>query len=265
MKLVTTVHGWGVRTGRAPVYYQLDKWSLRHYDAVVCVSEDLYIECLRCGVAATRCHLIHNAIDTEEYRRGKKRDEAKRELGTPPQGVLIGAVGRLSPEKGFDLLIRAVAELLGQGHDVSLWVAGEGDERERLAGLVGQLGLQEHVRLLGHVDNPKAFYEALDAFVLSSIREGLPNVLLEAMALEVPVVATRIAGVPQLIRDGENGLLVDAGSVEPLAVGIRRLLDAPQLAGQLATAARRTIEQSYSFERRMEKMVRVYEDVLGRA
>ena len=97
--------------------------------------------------------------------------------------------------------------------------------------------------------------------VLSSLREGLPNVLLEAMALEVPVVATRIAGVPSLVRDEANGLLVEPGDVGGLAAGIRRLAGDPGLRSRLGQAGRRTIEEGYSFAARMEKIRRVYDDL----
>jgi glycosyltransferase involved in cell wall biosynthesis len=271
MKLVTTVHGWGVQVGRTALYYRIDKWSLRHYDAVVCVSDDLYAECRRVGVRKERCHLIENAIDIDEFRRGTASPnggctcDTDHSLPDRPTGVLVGALGRLSAEKGFDLLIRALAALVGDGLGISLWIGGEGDQRGELQRLIDELGLQQRVRLLGHVDDPKAFQESLDVFALSSVREGLPNVVLEAMAMQVPVVATRVAGIPSLIRDGENGLLVDAGSAEQLATAIRRLADDRDLRSRLAESARATIEQSYSFQRRMEKMVRVYEGVGVRA
>ena len=264
MKLVTTVHGWSPLTPRTRLYYRIDKLCLRHYDQVVCVSDDLYRECLRVGVPEACCHLIHNAIDTEEYRRRKPIREAKTGFDLPPRGLLIGAAGRLSEEKGFDLLIRAVAQLAGQGHDLSLWIAGEGHARPQLTRLIDELACGNCVRLLGHVNDLKPIYEAMDLYVLSSLREGLPNVILEAMAMEVPVVATRVAGVPSVIRGGENGLLVDAGSVPSLAAAIESLVSDPARREKLAAAGRTTIEQSYSFLLRMQKMARVYDAVLGR-
>jgi glycosyltransferase involved in cell wall biosynthesis len=216
-------------------------------------------------VPRERCHVVYNAIDTGDYRRRRSVAEAKRELGVPADARLIGAVGRLSPEKGFDLLIRAVVQLRQAGQPLHLWIVGEGDARADLERLIGELGCGEYVRLLGHVADPKQFYEAMDVFALSSIREGLPNVVLEAMAMETPVVATRTAGVPMLVEDGQSGLLVEPGSVQALAEGLKRLLGDPGLAERLAIAGRQRVEEKFSFSRRMEKVVRIYDQVLGRS
>jgi glycosyltransferase involved in cell wall biosynthesis len=264
MKLVTTVHGWGQHGPRTPLYYSIDKFCLKGYEEVICVSKDLYEECLRLGVSASRCHWIHNAIDTEEYSR-RQPPPVARQLFPPLTGArLIGAVGRLSAEKGFDLLIRAVDRLLREGRDVCLWIAGEGEERPKLQALIAELGREDRIRLLGHVPDPKPFFESLDLFVLSSVREGLPNVVLEAMAMEVPVVATRIAGVPTLVEEGHSGLIVDPGSVEGLVQGIERLIDDPQLRDSVRQAARARVVSKFSFAQRMQKIVEIYNEVLGR-
>jgi glycosyltransferase involved in cell wall biosynthesis len=141
-------------------------------------------------------------------------------------------------------------------------IAGEGDERPRLQALVGELGLGERVRLLGYCPDTGALYQAVDVYVLSSLREGLPNVLLEAVALETPVVSIRIAGVPRLVRDGENGLLVEPGDVGALAAAVRRVAGDAELRARLGRAGRATIEQGYSYAMRKEKIRRVY-DGLG--
>lgn len=264
MRLVTTLHGWTNMSGRMPLYAKIDKWCLKYYAAAICVSRDLADECRRHRVSAERCHLVHNGIDTDDYRRQHSIAEAKRRLGAPDTGLLIGAVGRLSPEKGFDLLVRATAELRRSGYDLSLWIAGEGDARGELTRLIDELGAGDFVRLLGHVADPKLFYQAMDVYALSSLREGLPNVLLEAMALGAPVVATRVAGVPTLIEDDDSGLLVQPGSTIALTEGIRRLLDDQLLRERFSTAARRRVETEFSFALRMEKIVAIYDEVLGR-
>lgn len=264
-KLVTTLHGWGALTGRMPLYIKLDKWSLKYYQAVVCVSDDMLDECQRWRVPRDRCHIVHNAIDTDDYRRRRSVADAKRELRAPSDERLIGAVGRLSPEKGFDLLIRAVVQLRQAGRPVALWIAGDGNARGDLARLIDQLGCRDYVRLLGYVADPKLFYEAMDCYVLSSLREGLPNVVLEAMAMKTPVVATKTAGVPLLVEDGQSGLLVEPGSVAELVEGITRLTDESGLSDRLITTGRRRVEEKFSFSKRMEKIVRIYDQVLGRS
>jgi glycosyltransferase involved in cell wall biosynthesis len=264
MRLVTTVHGWVRHTRRTPLYYWIDRLCLPRYERALCVSEDLRERCLACGVPEERCVLIENGIDTAQFARTVPVAEAKRRLGKPPGRFVIGAAGRLSPEKGFDVLIRSVDRLVKGGADAELLIVGEGDEKPRLESLIAELGAGEHVHLLGYRPDLRELYEAMDLFALSSLREGLPNVLLEAMALEVPVVATRIAGVPRLIREGENGLLVEAGDAGGLTQALARLLGDEGLREDFRRAGRATIEAGHSFERRMRKVRALYDDLLGR-
>jgi glycosyltransferase involved in cell wall biosynthesis len=264
MRLVTTVHGWVHHTSRTPLYYAIDRWCLPRYERVLCVSDDLRQRCLESGVPPERCLLIENAIDTEEFLRRHTAAEAKRELGLQCDRVVIGGVGRLSPEKGFDVLLHALAHLRARGADVELLLVGEGEQRATLAALADSLGFRDRVSLTGFQGDPRRCYEAMDLFVLSSLREGLPNVVLEAMAMEVPVVATRIAGVPCLIEEGQNGLLVEPGSAEELAAAILRLIEDNGLRERLRQQGRHTTETRYSFRNRMRKIAAVFDEVLGR-
>jgi glycosyltransferase involved in cell wall biosynthesis len=261
MRLVTTVHGWVHQTRRTPLYYWIDRLCLPRYERVICVSEDLLQRCLACGVPADRCSLVENAIDTVQFSRWAPAAEAKKQLGIPPERFVVGAIGRLSAEKGFDILIRAVAELLKGGLDAELLIIGEGDEKARLESLIAELGAEGRIRLLGYRSDTRELYEAMDLFALSSYREGLPNVLLEAMSLEVPVLATRVAGIPRLIRDGENGLLVEPGDPQGLARALAGLLADDGLRDRLSRAGRATVETNYSFEVRMRKIRAIYDNL----
>ncbi len=162
-------------------------------------------------------------------------------------------------------MIQAVARLVSDGWNVELWIAGDGDERENLERLAAELNLGERVRLLGHRTDLIDLYQALDVFVLSSLREGLPNVVLEALATEVPVVAAAVAGVPRLIENGQSGFIVRTGTPEELSAAISLLLGDEPLRQRFAQAGRQTIEQRYNFRVRMEKVKRVYDAVLGRS
>ncbi len=261
MQLVTTVHGWVELTWKTRCYHQLDRWSLKRYERVVCVSPDLLEQCRGFGVREDRSLLIENAIDTEQFRRRRSTAEAKRTLGLPEDVPLIGAVGRLSPEKAFDHLIAAVAKLHATGPKPMLVIVGEGDQLSNLQALADQHGISSHVRFAGFQSDTQAWYEAMDVFALSSLREGLPNVVLEAMALETPVVVTRVAGVPRLVEDGVSGLIVPIGDVPALATALRRLLEEDCLRRRLASAARQVIESRYSFAARMAKMAALYRDL----
>ena len=225
MRLITTVHGWVEHTWKTPLYYAIDRRVLPRYEHVVAVSTDLYDKVRELGVPEDRCTYVPNGIDTDEFKRTLAASAVKPDFGTDPKRLVIGAVGRLSEEKGFHLLIEAFAKVQARtGVDAELWIAGEGREQPRLETLITQLGLADRVKLLGFRRDTLALFHAFDIFVLSSIREGLPNVVLEAMALSVPVLCTRIAGVRHLIEDGCNGLLTDSGSAEALEPGLEALL-----------------------------------------
>lgn len=263
MRLVTTVHGWVHHTWRTGLYYALDRWALRRYERVICVSDDLADECRRFGVPPERVVQIDNAIDVEEFARRLSLADAKRRLDWPAERLLIGAVGRLAEEKGFDVLIRAVARLAAEGRDVGLAIAGDGPEHARLTQLVAELGVADRVRLLGFVADPTALYEAMDVYALSSRREGLPNVLLEAMAFEVPIVAARVAGVPKLVDDGASGLLIPAEDLDALVATLGRLCEDAALRRRLGQTGRETVVNRFSFAARMAKIAAVYNDVLA--
>ena len=260
MRLVTTVHGWVHRTLRTPLYYLVDRLCLRHYERVICVSDDLVQTCRRAGVPAARCVLLENGINVDAFRRTRKAAEARAALGFR-EGLTIGALGRLSAEKGFDILIHAVDRMLTGGMEVNLLIAGEGSERDSLARLIAELHREDRIRLLGHRADAVALYEAMDIYALSSYREGLPNVVLEAMAMEVPVVATNIAGVPRLVASGETGELIEAGSIEQTTTALKRLLRDSRIQAKYAAAGRKLVEARYSFTERMAKLAGLYDDM----
>ena len=261
MRLVTTAHGWVHHTRSTRLYYKADRWSMKRYERVVCVSPDLLEECRAFGVRDERSLLIENAIDTQQFRRRRSTEEAKRALGLPADVPLIGAVGRLSAEKGFDRLLTSVSELHKRGVRANLAIIGDGDQRGYLESLIAKIELTNHVRLVGFHPNPTDWYEAMDVFSLSSLREGLPNVVLEAMALETPVVVTRVAGVPRLVEHDVSGLIVPIDDTNALTTALSRLLKDDGLRRRLAAAARRVIEIRYSFSMRMEKIAAVYREL----
>jgi glycosyltransferase involved in cell wall biosynthesis len=248
---------------RIPLYNRIDRFCLPHYEAVISVSERLRAQCLACGVPAGRCVLIENAIDLQQYERRTSRDEAKRALGIPPHRQVIGAVGRLSAEKGFDILIGAISHLLERGFDVDLIIVGEGDQRRPLETLISESGHGDRIHLLGYRSDTLGCYESMDIYALSSLSEGLPNVILEAMALRIPVVATGVGAVPQLIAHERNGLLVEPGDKVHLGIAVARLLSDADLRIHLGEAGRRTVESRYSFERRMEQIRAIYDELLA--
>jgi len=272
LRLVSTVHGWVEFSPRLSLFYKIDRWALRHYDRVVAVSQNIFDACLAAGVSPERLTLIRNAIEVEVYKRKHPPGKAAGRSATPreyfirtvpPDRRVIGAVGRLSTEKGFDLLIDAFAQLCRRGFDLELWIAGEGPEESPLKQRAAQCGYPERVVFLGFHRDVQGLFECFDAFCLPSLREGLPNVVLEAMAMEVPIVATTVGGLADILRDEEHALLVAPGSVSELEHGLMRILESPDLCQRLSQAARALVAREFDFRKRMDKVVALYDSLLG--
>ena len=265
MKLVTTAHGWVNFSGQTPRYYRLDKrWFLPRYEKVICVSPTVLEQCLAAGVPQSRCLLIENAIDHEQFCRHRPIVEAKRDrFGATRDQLVIGAIGRLAGEKGFDLLIEAFTRVVARGIDARLVIAGEGPDQALLERVIAESGISDWIELVGFCRDTRAFMESLDIFVLSSLREGLPNVVLEAMAVGAPVIATRVGGVGRLVNDGENGRLIDSGDVDSIADAIMQLAQSADQRARYSEAAVATIARDWSFRRRMENLADLYRDVLS--
>jgi glycosyltransferase involved in cell wall biosynthesis len=259
-RLVTTVHGWVQKTDKTPLYWAVDRWSLKRYERVVAVSQDLYETCAALGVPPERLSLIENGIDVDAWKRRGPPSASPLRAGVPRGRLVVGAVGRLSDEKGFDLLIEAVVGAVARGADLELWIAGEGPEKAKLESLAARTG--GRVRVLGFRSDVRELMEAFDVFALSSLREGLPNVVLEAMACEVPLLATRCGGVEAVVRDEIDALLVPISSSKALEDHLVRLASDAPLRSRLARAGRERVERTFSFARRMERFADLYTNLL---
>jgi glycosyltransferase involved in cell wall biosynthesis len=190
---------------------------------LVCVCTELKNVALELGAPEDRVSVIGNAVDATLFH-GGDRDLARAQLGLPASGIVILSVGHMTERKGFHLLIGAVAGL--RRDDVLLCIAGDGPQRSELVRLVAQRGLVERVRFPGAVRNEDlpAWYRAADLFVLASSREGWPNVLCEAQACGLPVVATRVWGIPEIVSRPELGVLVEDRSEDGLSAAISHAL-----------------------------------------
>lgn len=277
--LATILHGWTNMLGRAPIYERIDQLCVPWYEAVVCVSDDLVERCHKIGVPERRIHLVYNGIDTVDSIRTVPVAEAKwqllRQLGLEsdpqaqkildPNALLIGSVARLSEEKRFPQLVEIFSKVTRSiDRPLHLWIAGEGPDRPVIEAAIRKANLGNSVRMLGLLSPNHLFYQALDLFVLNSIREGLPNVILEAMAFGAPVAATSVNGVPALVQDQQTGWLVDPENPIAMQMAILEAIHDPNKATQLATAGRQHIEQNFSFQKRMEKMASLYRQLLAK-
>jgi colanic acid/amylovoran biosynthesis glycosyltransferase len=174
-------------------------------------------------------------------------------------------VGRLVPVKGLFILIAAFDRLVREGRQVRLRFAGDGPDRAGLARNVAERGLNPYVIFEGwqNPDCVRGLYQQADIFVLPSFAEGIPVVLMEAMAMEIPCVTTRITGIPELIRDQVDGLLVAPSSDEELAAGIARLMDDSKLRRELGASARQRILENYDLRHNVAQLGSIFREFAG--
>ncbi len=238
-----------VHVGRLGGYYDLKYY--RSCDHLVANTRDIERYIVRSGWHADRVHYLPNFAA-----RPQAKALERSAFTTPADAPLAVALGRLHRNKGFDILLAAIATT----PRLYLWLAGEGDERVTLQGQASALGIADRVRFLGWRDDPGAVMAAADMLVSPSRHEPLGNVVLEAWAAGVPVVASASAGPGTLIRDGETGLLVPVEDAERLAAALARLADDADLRARLSKAGRAAWEDSFAEER----VVALYRQFLAR-
>lgn len=262
MKLVTTAHGWTNENVRTRVYYRVDNHCLPRYDQVIAVSPKLQQHCRGLGIDENRLHYIPNAIDTGDYRKLFNKQRIRWELGVPADQFIIGVVGRLSMEKGVDRAIDLINQLQYRYPNVRLHLVGDGPLREDLQQQVIKDETNGRVRFWGWQRDARRYYEAMDMLLLPSHSEGLPNVVLEAMAMNVPVAATNVGGVGELLDQGRCGVILDNADTTHWADHIEPLIVSQPRREELARRARKRVEEHYSFAQRMQRVIDVYGRVL---
>jgi glycosyltransferase involved in cell wall biosynthesis len=258
-------HGYTDTDLKMRAYNKLDRWSLPHADRVVTVSRAFATQLERKGVRADRIRVLHNSVSFEKFDgvEAQSGDSLRLRLGISPGERVVLAVGRLSREKGHSVLMLAFKILLKSrpAESTRLVVVGDGPERRALLAAAESAGIADRVIFAGQVDDVRHYYKIADVMALPSYTEGSPNVLLEAMAAGVPIVATAVGGVPEIVTDGESALLTPAGDAPSLAAAISALLDDRELARELIGNARSIVCLRHSPESRMNSLIGIYHEI----
>lgn len=246
--VVAVSRGWTAENRRVRFYEWLDRRILRCMDRVVCVSECQATRVRRAGVSSRSIRVIRNAIRVERFEAADPayREQLRRLFPTPRRCIVAGA-GRLSPEKGFGVLVEAARRLACRDASIGFVQFGDGPLREKLAGQIARAGLLGTFVLQGHRRDLDRFYPYLDLLVLPSYTEGLPNVVLEALAARVPVVATAVGGTPEVLEHGVNGYLVPAGEPGVLADRIEAALASEERRRRMGELGRQRVLEHFSF------------------
>ena len=261
---VRTVHGLpepfvGFEAAKMAVYESIDSWVNRWLvDRLLAVSLDLSCRLAkRFGVGKVTC--IHNAIDIENIQVTGTNRELRKELKLDEHDFVIGTMGRLVPVKGLDSFLRAARIIrLQKTSHVKFIIVGDGPLKKSLQATAHEYGLDDDVLFLGHRNDAHNILDLMDLFVLPSLNEGIPIVLLEALALARPVVATRVGGIPEIVEHGVNGLLVSPDRDDELAQTCVTVMDDRCFGRRLGIAGRKRIEQEFSAHVMAEKVAEVY-------
>lgn len=264
---LSTVHGWTGHSARERFcYYPTDKRVLARFPRLIAVSTDIARELVDHGAPPARITTVLNAIDHRHFTRDAARvADARAALNLGPDDVVIGAVGRLEPQKRFDLLLDAFKQVHAHRRNTRLVIAGDGSLREALTAQRDALGLQDLCILTGHVTDVIPLHHAFDLFVQSSDYEGTPNAVLEAMAMETPIVATEAGGTAELVYDHEHGRIIPIGRVDRLIEGMHSALSDSATTRDMAKRARRRVESDLSFESRVRRVESIYHEVAAHA
>ena len=258
-------HGYTWPDLRMRLYNQFDRWSLPAARRVVTVSQPFRTELIERGVSPERIEVVHNAIDpqwgrlqsTNPEQAGKLRES----LGIRADKRVILIVGRLSREKDHESLLDVVWCLRSAARrraGLHLLVVGDGPERARLERRIHALDMPEDVTLVGQVPSAEPYYGIADVAVLSSLSEGSPNALLEAMAAHVPIVATAVGGIPEMVSHRASAILVQPGDREGMTNAIAELLADPSLGRELADSAREIVLSRFTPELRAKRLLQIY-------
>jgi sugar transferase (PEP-CTERM/EpsH1 system associated) len=230
---------------------------------VVTVSDSLnrlYME--NCGRWAAKVRTIRNGVDDVLFCPARDRAAPKRALGLAPDALVVGCVGRLVPIKGFDLLIRAMPEVLRQLPRTRFVMVGPGPELANLTDLAQQCGVLDKVTFLGNRGDPQLCYQAMDLYVSTSRWEGISNTVLEALACGVPVVATAVGGTPEVLHHvGDGGVLTPSENVERLACAIVDVLADDNGLRRRSEAAREAVRRHFSLRKMLESYESMYREV----
>jgi glycosyltransferase involved in cell wall biosynthesis len=249
---IAYLHGETWENAKVRAYFALERLAVRWATRVVVMSHDMARRAVAGGIPSAKVEVVHNACALRADSDATTSAEAR---------PLVGVIGRLSPEKGVDVALRVHREVVRRVKDAELLVAGEGPERAALERHAEQLGIASCVRWLGYQEDHARVYRQLAVVLIPSRSEGLPNVALEAMVHGIPVVATAVGGIPEVVTNGENGFLAQPENTDELASRVAELLEAPHLRTRLGLRGRDTVASRFSPAARMQALVGLYEKV----
>lgn len=266
--IVHTVHGWSFHEHMAPwlnkIYIVLERFTMSFTDAMVVVTDRDIGKGLQAGIGKPeQYHLIRSAIPLEEFDpAGVNREAARQELGIPPDAPVLGNVGRFSAQKNPLDWVRVAALVAEKIPGCYFLMVGDGPLRAEVEAFIAENGLSERTILTGLRRDVPEMLAAIDVFLLTSLWEGLPRVIPQAMAMQVPVVANRVDGIAEAIVHRETGFLCTPGDLEGQAVHCLKLLGDEKLCHEIGRRGRTYALQEFDVHRMVDQMAILYEELI---
>ena len=261
--IISTVHNslkdYEVRPLKRWLYMYLLRLTLPLVHRIICVSDsnrrDLIEEC---SAVAAKTQTVYNGVDPSAFSSQPDRQTVRKELGAT-QGPVLVTIGRLADQKGHRYLLQALPRLLETWPQLCCLFVGEGELRDALHHMAIDLGVEQACRFVGVRADIADILAAADLFVLPSLSEGFPFVLLEALAMGCPIVASRVNGIPELIEEGKTGFLVPAREPQALALAIQKLLSDPAAASRMGAAGRTVVREQFTADRMVAKTTAIFD------
>ena len=249
IKLIFTAHGWAFNEDRSKLQLFLiklfSKLTCLFYNKIICVSEYDYKIAIENNTAPSyKLITIHNGIDSKNLS-FLSREKAQKKLINKTSPFVIGTIAEWTDNKGLIYLLRAIKEIKDKKFDIILIGSGENPDKEKMYNFVKKNNLK-NVYLIEFIDNAAYYLKAFDIFVLPSLKEGLPYTILEAMVAEIPIIATNVGGVPEMLDD--CGILIPSKNPDLIGKKILYLINNPELAQEMTRKAREKVEKEFSLE-----------------
>lgn len=259
---ITTCHNWIANNVKMRFYEYLDKTLLNRFDRVVAVSDVLRDDILKSRITKEKVLVINNGVDVEKFRAAGYTPQFKKSLGLKEDDWVIGTIGRLSTEKGHIYLLKAFVNIILKFPNVKLLIVGDGELKKSLELGVKSLRLENNVIFAGIRNDIPEIFSIMNIFILPSLIEGMPMVLLEAMAAQKPIIATKVGAVPKLIEHNKTGLLIEPKDTEGICASVGLLLIDKEKANSLSLNAFERAKNEFSSSIMAKKYLEVYEEVL---
>jgi glycosyltransferase involved in cell wall biosynthesis len=264
-KIIFTVHGWAFKEKRGrfqkKILFFISWLTMLLSHKTISVSDDDYQKAPR-FLVGKKLLKIKNGVSTIKFL-SQMEARAILDIALPPDTLIAGIIAELHRNKGLEFAIAALADIEKSGNlarQIKLAIIGSGEEQANLEKLTENLGLKNSVRLLGPKENAASFLKAFDIFILPSIKEGMPYSLLEAGLAELPSIASRVGGVPEIIDDMDSGILIKPGDYKEISFALRFLSQHPEKMAMFGRKLAEKVRREFSFDETLKRVLAVYAD-----